>query len=343
MSRWPGRNASLMDERGSSTVETRSSRLRSSGLPCAFVHPFRFGIQLRSADSGPAWRESARKAEDLGYSTLFLPDHFGEAWSPTVPLTVAAEVTTTLKVGALVYDNDYRHPITLARDIAAMDVFSDGRVEFGIGAGWMTTDYEESGIVLDPPSVRIERMIEAIECMKRLWTDDHASFEGTHYKLAGATCFPRPRTVGGPPLLIGGGGRKVLTAAAKYASIIGVNPELTSGVAGVEAAKTAAAERYLERIGWIREAAGDRFASIELQVLGQIEQVVPNRLEVATQLAPLFGLSPEEALRMPIVMVGTVEEICADLVERRERYGFSYIVVHDMDSFAPIVAKLTGT
>jgi probable F420-dependent oxidoreductase len=307
------------------------------------VHPFRFGIQLRNAANGSAWRDLARKAEDLGYSTLFLPDHFEEAWNPTVPLTVAAEVTTKLNVGALVYDNDYRHPLTLARDVAAMDVFSEGRVEFGLGAGWMTTDYEQSGIVLDRPGVRIDRMIEAIECMNRLWTDDRASFAGEHYTLTGATCQPRPFTPGGPPLIIGGGGKKVLTAAAKYASIVGVNPELSSGVGGIEAAKTAVAERYQERIGWIREAAGERFASIELQVLGQIEQVVPNRLEVAAQLAPAFGLTPEEALEMPIVLVGTVDEICADLVARRDKYGFSYIVVHDMDAFAPVVAKLAGT
>ena len=130
----------------------------------------------------------------------------------------------------------------------------------------------------------------------------------------------------------------MLSAAAKYASIVGVNPELTSGVAGLEAAKTAVSARYLERIAWVREAAGDRFASIELQVLGQIEQVVPNRLEVAAGLAPAFGLTPEEALQMPIVLVGTVDEICADLVERREKYGFSYIVVHDMDAFARDIA-----
>ena len=307
------------------------------------VHPFRFGIQLRNASSGSAWREMACKAEDLGFSTLFLPDHFGESWSPTVPLTVAAEATTSLRVGALVYDNDYRHPLTLARDVAAMDLFSSGRIEFGIGAGWMTTDYEQSGIVLDRPGVRIDRMIEAIECIKRLWSDDRASFAGEHYTLTGAACHPRPFTPGGPPICIGGGGRKVLTAAAKYASIIGVNPELTSGTAGIEAAKTAVSERYLERIGWIREAAGERFASIELQVLGQIEQVVPNRLEVAAKLAPAFGITPEEALEMPIVLIGTEDEICADLIARRETYGFSYVVVHDMDLFAPIVSRLAGT
>lgn len=307
------------------------------------MHPFRFGIQLRNAPDGKTWRSMARQAESLGFSTLYMPDHFTDLWGPITALTAATEATTTLNVGALVFDNDYRHPVVLAKEIATLDILSEGRVELGLGAGWMTTDYEQSGIVLDRPGVRIDRMIEAIECIKRLWSDDRASFAGEHYTLTGAACHPRPFTPGGPPICIGGGGRKVLTAAAKYASIIGVNPELTSGTAGIEAAKTAVSERYLERIGWIREAAGERFASIELQVLGQIEQVVPNRLEVAAKLAPAFGITPEEALEMPIVLIGTEDEICADLIARRETYGFSYVVVHDMDLFAPIVSRLAGT
>jgi probable F420-dependent oxidoreductase len=303
------------------------------------VHPFRFGIQLRSAATAAEWRELARKAEGVGYSTLFLPDHFGDTWTPTVPLTVAAEVTTTLNVGALVYDNDYRHPLVLARDMAAMDFLFPGRVEFGLGAGWMTSDYEQSGT----PGVRIERMGEALEVMRLLWTQNEATFFGKHYQLQGATCHPRPATPGGPKMIVGGGGPKVLRMAAQYANIIGVNPELTSGVAGVEAAKTAVADRYLERLQWIKEAAGDRFASIELQVLGQIEQITPDRLDFAAKMAPLFGIEPEAALEMPIAMVGTVDEICEQLVERRERFGLSYIVVHDLDGFAPVVARLAGT
>jgi probable F420-dependent oxidoreductase len=307
------------------------------------VHPFRFGIQVNNAPTGEAWRELARKAERLGYSTLFIPDHFGEGWTPTVPLTVAAEVTTTLNVGALVYDNDYRHPLVLAREVAAMDFLFPGRIEFGLGAGWMTTDYVESGIPLDTPKVRVERMTEALEVITALWREETVTYNGTHYQLNGARCLPRPVTPGGPPIIVGGGGPKVLRAAAKYASIIGVNPELTSGTAGVEAAKTAVGDRYDERISWIKEAAGERFASLELQILTQVEQVVDNRDEVYAGVAPLFGLSVEQAKQMPIVLVGTVDEICADLIERRERFGFSYIVVHDIDAFAPVVAKLAGT
>ena len=304
--------------------------------------PFRFGIQLRNGQDGAQWRNLARRAEALGYSTLFLPDHFDAAWSPTVPLTVAAEATTSLKVGALVFDNDYRHPLVLARDMATLDVFSEGRVEFGLGAGWRTTDYQQSGITLDTPGVRIDRMAESLEIFRRLWTDEKVSYAGTHYQLTAASCHPKPFTPGGPPVIVGGGGKRVLGIAAKFASIIGVNPELTSGEAGVEAAQTGVAARYLQRIEWIKEAAGDRFDDIELQVLCRIEKIHPDRHSFAKDLAPFFGLSPEEALQMPIVLVGTVDQICADLIERRETYGFSYIVVHDMDGFAPIVERLNG-
>jgi probable F420-dependent oxidoreductase len=313
------------------------------GAPHHRYRRFRFGLQVRNAPDGVAWRDLARRAEASGFSTLMLPDHFEEAWSPTVPLTVAAEATSTLRVGALVYDNDYRHPLVLARDMAALDLLSSGRVEFGLGAGWMTTDYEQSGIALDPPAVRISRMEEALTVITRLWHDDAVDFDGAHYRLAGARCFPRPHTPGGPPIVIGGGGKRVLTVAARHASIIGVNPELTSGVAGADAAKTAIGSRYDERIAWVREAAGERFSSIELQVLCQVEMITPDREALYESMAPLFGLTPEQAREVPIVLAGSVEQICDDLVARRERFGFSYIVVHDLEAMAPVVARLAGT
>ena len=124
--------------------------------------PFRFGVQLSRAASGPAWRDTARKIEVLGYSTLFIPDHFEDQFGPLVALTVAAEATTTLRVGSLVFGNDYRHPMVLAKEIATLDLFSEGRVEFGLGAGWMTTDYEQSGIEADAAGIRISRMAESL-------------------------------------------------------------------------------------------------------------------------------------------------------------------------------------
>lgn len=271
-----------------------------------------------------------------------MADHFGDGWNPTVPLTVAAEVTSALKVGALVYANDYRHPLLMAREMATMDLLFPGRVEFGLGAGWMTTDYEQSGMVLDRPGVRIERLGEALDVITRLWSEERVSYDGSHYQLRDARCVPRPVTPGGPSITIGGGGRKVLSLAARHASIIGVNPDMSSGVAGVEAARTGIAARYHERIGWIREAAGGRFDDIELQLLVQFEQVVPNRGEVFEGVAPMFSVTAGEAAQMPIVLVGTVEQICDDLVQRREEYGFSYVVLHEMEAMAPVVARLTG-
>lgn len=307
------------------------------------MHRFRFGVQLRNAADGPSWRHLARKAEQLGFSSLFVPDHFADLWAPIVAMTAAVEATKTLRVGALVFDNDFRHPAVLAKEMATLDVLSSGRVEVGMGAGWLTADYEHSGITLDPAAVRIERMIEALEILRLLFRGEAATFHGTHYRIDGLQGLPKPHTSGGPPIIVGGGGRKVLAAAARYASIVGVNPDLRSGSAGAEAARTAVSARYRERIEWIRTEAGERFDEIELQVLGQIEMVVPNRDDLYRQVAPSFGVTPSEAAEMPIVMVGTVEQICDDLVRRREQLGFSYIVVHDMDAFAPVVARLAGT
>src|ERR1700733_5835129 len=147
------------------------------------MHPFRFGVQLSNAETGAAWRATARKIEDLGYSTLFIPDHFEDQFGPLVALTVAAEATSTLRVGSLVFGNDYRHPVVLAKEIATLDVFSGGRVEFGLGAGWMTSDYEQAGIPNDPPAVRIDRLAESLAIMKSLWETGKASFDGTHYQV----------------------------------------------------------------------------------------------------------------------------------------------------------------
>ncbi len=309
------------------------------------MRPFRFSVQHHAASDGNAWRDLARKTEDLGYTTLYLPDHFGDQWSPTIALTIAAEVTQSLRVGALVYDVDYRHPITQAKEVATLDVAFPGRVIFGFGAGWMKTDYDESGIAYDSPGTRINRMKEALTIMKALWADGTCTFNGEHYTITNAQGFPRPSTPGGPPVLIGGGGKKVLTIAAQMADTIGVNPNLRSGAVDAETAKSAMGDVYRERMQWIRDAAGDRFDSLDLQVLTFMTQVVDNRDEVLANIAPLFGVTPEEAADIPLAMVGTVDQIVESLQKRREEFGFNDIVVQGdaMDAFAPVVAKLAGT
>ena len=309
------------------------------------MHPFRFAVQTSTAADGKAWRDRARKCEDLGFSTMYIPDHFGDQWGPIVALTVAAEATTKLNVGALVFDNDYRHPVVLAKEMATLDLVSEGRTELGIGAGWMKTDYEESGMPYDRPGVRIERMVEGLAIMKALWSDGKADFTGKHYTITGAQGVPLPHRRPHMPILIGGGGKKVLSIAAREADIVGVNPQLTAGAVGPEAIASAQADKYQERLGWIKEAAGDRFDQLELQCLTFLVQVVANRAEVLEQMSPMFGLTPEQAATMPIALVGSAEEIAADLRQRREQLGLSYIVIHEgeMDAFAPVVSELAGT
>ena len=309
------------------------------------VKPFRFGIQTSSAPTAQAWRDRARQAEDLGYSSIYIPDHFGDQWGPLVALTVAAEATSQLRVGGLVFDNDYRHPVVLAKEIATLDLVSGGRVEFGIGAGWMKTDYEQSGIPYDRPGDRIRRMEEALAIFKSLWADGKATFAGDHYQVTDAEGTPAPVQRPHPPILIGGGGRRVLSLAAREADIVGINPTLTEGFVGPGAAASATAPACREKVGWVREAAGDRFADLELQCLTFFVQVVPNRDEVLANLAPLFSITPEEAGEVPLALVGTVDQISEQLQQRRDELGLSYWIIHEgeIESFAPIVAKLSGT
>ena len=307
--------------------------------------PFRFGVQLSNASSGTAWRDLARTVEGLGYSTLFLPDHFEEQLAPLVALTVAAEATTELKVGSLVFGNDYRHPMVLAKEIATLDLLSGGRVEFGIGAGWQTTDYERSGIPNDPPGVRISRMAESLAIMKSLWSTGACTFAGDHYTITGAVGAPLPFQRPHPPIIIGGGGRRVLGIAAREADIVGVNPSLAAGYIGPEVLESASAEYYDQRVSWIREAAGERFDDLELQVLTFLVQVVPDREEALGKLAGMLSVTPEQIAESPAVLIGSTDQIAETLQQRREEFGFSYVVVHEaeLEALAPVVATLAGT
>ena len=312
------------------------------------MHPFRFGVQFSTSASGDVYRETVRKIEDLGYSTVFCPDHFDDQWAPTVALTVAAEATTTLRVAALVYDVDYRHPVTLAKEIATLDVVSGGRVEFGIGAGWMTHDYEAAGIQFDRPGVRIDRMLEAIEVMRGLWSGEPFDFRGSHYEISGLTGTPSPHQSGGPPIIVGGGGKRVLTEAALRADIVGLNASLHAGSVGPETALSALGERFLERRNWVEEAAGDRFPEIELQMntfMTAVTNTTSEANEMFEGMAPMFGLSPEQARTIPMVLAGTISDVCDQLHRYRELYSTSYWVIHEgeVDAMAPVVAKLTDT
>jgi len=262
-----------------------------------------------------------------------------------VALTVAAEATTALHVGSLVFDNDYRHPVVLAKEIATLDLASQGRVEVGMGAGWMTSDYEQSGIAHDPASVRVDRMLEGLAVMKGLWSHERFSYAGRHYRLVDAQGLPRPYSVPHPPVVVGGGSKRVLSIAAAEADIVGVNPDLRSGSLGSDLVANVAPERFDERVDWVRAAAGERFEQLELQLLTFLVQVGKPHREAIEESAPLFGVAPEVAAQIPIVIMGTEDEVCEQLVARRQRWGFNYIVIHEpeLDAFAPIVDRLAGT
>jgi probable F420-dependent oxidoreductase len=306
---------------------------------------FRFTVQLEGAASPAAWRDLARQAEDLGYSTLYIPDHLGDQWGPFVALTVAAEATTTLRVGTLVLDNDFRHPVVLAKEAATLDLVSGGRFELGLGAGWMTSDYEQSGIVMDAPSVRVARLAESIDIMKALWADGRATLDGEYYRVQEAIGSPRPVTPGGPPLVIGGGSKRILELAGRHAQIVSIVPSLAAGVVGPEVAGEVLVEKYADRVRWVRETAGDRAGDLELQCWTVAVQVVPNAREVTEAMAPVFNLTPEQLRATPAALIGTIDEIADTLRKRREELGFTNIVVHqaEMETVAPVIAQLAGT
>jgi probable F420-dependent oxidoreductase len=312
------------------------------------AHPrkFRFGVQLSTAASGQEWAAAAREVEDLGFSTLFLPDHFGDQLAPVPAMMAAADATTDLKVGTLVFDNDYKHPVVLAKEMATIDVLSGGRVEFGLGAGWMNTDYEQSGIPHDKPSVRIARMEEGLEIIKGLWAEGPFSYEGTHYTITGLDGLPKPAQEPGPPILLGGGGPKVLGVCGRHADIVGINPSIPAGEIGPDAARDAATDRVDQKVEWLREAAGDRFADIELNALVFVTTVTDDPGPVREMIAAAFGVDQELVGESPYVWIGSAAEIADQLRSARERWGFSYFVVQGaeaMRAIAPVVAELAGT
>ncbi len=310
------------------------------------AHPrtFRFGLQVSTADSRDAWTGLARKVEDLGYSTLFMPDHFGGQLAPVPALMAAADATTELRIGALVFDNDYKHPVVLAKEAATLDVLSGGRLELGIGSGWMATDYEQSGIPYDEPKVRVDRFVEGLAVMKGLFAEGELTFEGQHYSIRGLDGLPKPLTRPHPPILIGGGAKRMLSVAGREADIVGINPTIKSGAVDAAAAADTVASAWDRKVGWVKDAAGDRFDDLEINCLTYTTIITDDRDGMAERLAPVFGVDPAEVAEIPHAFVGTVDQICDDLERRRARWGVSYFVIQadGIDAFAPVVARMAG-
>jgi probable F420-dependent oxidoreductase len=309
------------------------------------IRPFRFGVQLSTAADRAAWVEQARRTEGNGYAVATMPDHFSDQLAPVPALQAILDATTALRAGALVFDNDYKHPVVLAKELATMDVLSEGRVEIGLGAGWMISDYEQAGLPYDRAGVRIDRFVEGLAVIRGAMGAGPFSFDGDHYTITDYDGLPKPVQAPCPPVLIGGGGRRVLSFAAREADIVGVNATLHTGVIGPEAIATMTADAVAEKVAIVADAAGDRLGDIEMNIRSFFVQVTDDRAGTIAGIAAMIGAEESVVEQSPFALVGSISKIVEDLVERRERYGFSYVIVgpDEIDSFAPVVAELAGT
>jgi probable F420-dependent oxidoreductase len=309
--------------------------------------PFRFGVNVRHAQSRAEWAEKARKVEDLGYSTLTAPDHLTDLMAPLPALVSAAEATKHLRVGTNVLNNDFRHPVLVAREAATIDLLTDGRLQLGLGAGSIRSEYEQAGLHFDRGRTRVERLSEAVTIIKGLLSGERVTFSGRHYRVMGHAIAPTPVQKPHPPILIGGNGPRLLALAAREADIVGF-----SGItfkSGGAAAPDLSGWRPLsvdERVQRIREIAGEeRYSRLELNALVQRVVVTDDRYKAAEELASRWPqLSADDILQSPYVLIGTVDQMVEDLTARRERWDISYYVVQEpyMDAFAPVVARLAG-
>lgn len=306
------------------------------------TRPFRFGVQANSAVSRDEWVAQAYSAERLGYATFNLPDHFGAQLAPVPALAAAAEATLTLRIGCFVFANDYHHPVVLAKEAATLDLLSGGRLELGLGAGWLRQEYDRAGIPFAAAGTRIDRLAEAIAVMKGLFSPGSFSFEGAHYRICDLDGLPKPVQTPHPPLLIGGGGQRLLSLAAREANIVSLNPRAlpdgTLDMAGIRP------EAVAQQIAWVRAAAGPRFATLELNTTLHAIAATGDRAVAARQLAERLSVPGEVALESPMALAGAVDDMVEELVARRERYGLSYYMVRraDMEAFAPVVERLAG-
>lgn len=304
---------------------------------------FRFGVGAARFKSVQAWIEYARKVEEYGYATLTMPDHFGDQLAPMPALMLAAAVTSTLHIGTFVLNNDYRHPVLLAKETATLDVLSSGRLELGLGAGWMRSEYEKAGIQFDSAGIRISRFEEAVHVIKGLFSEGPFTHSGNHYTVTKLDGQPKPVQRPWPPLLIGGGSKRVLALAAREADIVSFGPRTLPDGKLDNADMTMAA--IAQKVDWVRQFAGERFESLELNVIIFSAVVTDNRQgAIERVVVDIPNFVEKDALDSPHLLIGSVESIIEKLHILRECYGLSYIKVpaQNMMAFAPVVSRLVG-
>ena len=314
------------------------------------ANPFRFGVQLSELPAD-GWIDRLRRIEELGYSSVFWPDHFGTQWEPVAALAAAAAVTERIRIGSLVYDIDYRHPVVLAKASATIHLLSGGRHEFGLGAGWMQSDYDEAGIPFERPGLRIERLEEALQIIRSMWRQERTSFSGRHYQIREVAQAVELSADDVPAILVGGGGKRVLSVAGRYADIVGINPKVHEGRVTNQTARDLAPDRVREKVGWIRDAAsaaGRDPDEIELNALVFLVAITDDPKPMREGVASNTGMTVDEVADCPIFLTGPASEIRDRLEKRREETGISYVVIQGGDprlieSFAElIVAPLAG-
>lgn len=341
------------------------------------VRPFKFAIQLNQPIPGTSWVDTAKRVEDNGWNAIHVPDHFGDQYAPIAAMAAAAVATSELKVGCLVFDNDYRHPVVLAKEVATINAIAPGRVEMGLGAGWMKWDYETSGMAYDAPKTRVDRFEEGLDVITRLLAGDQVSHDGSFYQLANLPGTPNPGDGPRPAIMVGGGGPRMLKIAATKADIVAVTARIPSGAIDSTAAQDIAPWAVDDKVTWIRSAAGNRLQEIDINSLSFVASVTDDSKSMAEGVAAMFGsgapappregvgkalraaaeaggsanasqdrvFGPEQVLESPATLIGTVDEICERLESRRARWGINYVTLQGFDaveSFAPVIARLRG-
>ena len=303
-------------------------------------HSFRFGVQCVSAATRAEWADKARKAEALGYDVLVLPDHVGTQLAPMPAMVAAAEATDELKVGVLVLDNDFRHPLLAAHELATVNLLTGGRLEIGIGAGWQGRDYTALGLEFEQPGIRFAKLAEAVEMIDRYLSGEVFSFSGQHYTVTDA----RPLKMGSrPPLLIAGGGPRLLRLAAERADIVGIFFTSMPDGSGFDLDEMSP-DVFQRKTDRVRKIARDGGRDPELNVLIQHVEITNERGRVAAERAAEYETDPDTLMALPFELIGTVDQIVEDLEERRRRYGISYMTVNEsfMETLAPVIERLSG-
>jgi probable F420-dependent oxidoreductase len=322
--------------------------------------PIRFGL-IAASTTAAELIETAKSAEQHGFSSIALNDHFSSTVAPLLGLQAMAAATSHIRIATAVLNQDLRHPAVLAKELATLDVLSGGRLEVGLGAGWVRADYDQSGIPFDSATERIERLEENIDILKGLFAESQCSFTGRHYSVTELNGTPKPVQPGGPPIMIGGGGRKILSMAARRADIIQVLGAAfgTTG-AVVDDLSSFRVDAFEQRLEWIAAAAGDRFDEIELSLMlvfvaitDDVEKTAKGFLDFLTATVSRYGgevgnvdVKLRALLDSPVVAIGTLDEVCEKLTRVRDKLGFSYFVVpygSAPQSLAPIVGRLAGT